>query len=308
MKKLKVLGCDLDVKISPTFLQSAACPFCLKCKYIDHIENVYIRVNTLRGQAAHEAIAELTQMALDEKMPVQELSDEQVFEAAVRHTPSEIVSEQNNILKWTLLWRDRFKLSKHHFGHEERMALDDAFQECPWDEASYRGIVDILEVAGPHAIVTDYKSQARPMSQHELDNHDQLTHYCWLVDKQYGGEGRGIKRYSGRIWYLQYGFYHQTERTREDLALYEKRMHAQVQKIADISSWDPVPCDHCVVCDFVHICPIAENVSSPPSRCSTLWPPPSAASSSNNFRPYSSSRNAPSSSSPLIRLQCIEGF
>jgi len=261
MKKLVVLGQELNLKVSPSFLQKAACPFCLKCAYIDKVEDRYIRVNTLRGSASHEAIADLTRIAVDDEVPFADLSDDQVADAVQKNTPHEIVAELGRVLAWVKLWRDRFVRTRHFVGHEERMAINDDYEECSWDDASYRGIIDYLEInPGNHAVITDYKTSAHILSQGELDQHDQLTFYAWLIRKFYPH----VKSFTCRIWYLAYGFYAETTRTVEQLEAYEQRMDLQVRKVMDIQEWIPLPGEQCGVCDYVHICPITKDLSGPP--------------------------------------------
>jgi hypothetical protein len=260
VKKLMVLGQELSLKVSPSFLQKAACPFCLKCAYIDKVEDRYIRVNTLRGSASHEAIAELTRIAVEDEIPLRELTDDQVQACVHKHTPHEIIAEQASILKWVYLWRDRFVMTKSFVGHEEKMAIGEDYEECAWDEASYRGIVDYLEITATHADITDYKSSAHVLSQGELDTHEQLTFYAWLIHKFYPH----VKTFSCRIWYLQYGFYGETRRTVDDINFYEQSMDLKIQKVMDIQDWSALPGEQCGVCDYVHLCPIAADVSGPP--------------------------------------------
>lgn len=265
MKKLVVLGHELNVKVSPTFLQNAACPLCLKLQYIDRVEDRYIRVSALRGSAAHEAIADLTSIAITDKMPIQELSDDALLSAVSKYTPHEIFAEIGNVLRWVRLWRDRYKINLDHYvGHEEKMAIDDDGEECAWDTAAFRGIVDYIDIRpGGHCIITDYKSQAGVFSQARLDNHDQLTFYCWLASKFYGTR---IKQFSARIWYLQYGFYGETTRTMQDINAFEQQLHVQVEKVMEIDNWNPIPGDHCGLCDFIHLCPVGQDNSEVPQQ------------------------------------------
>jgi hypothetical protein len=264
MKKLTVLGQDVRVRVSPTFLQNAACPLNLKLTYVDKVEDHFLRVSTIRGSAAHEAIADLTKMAVDEEMPFNELTDDDVIAAVQKHTPHEIYAELGNILRWVRLWRDRYQYSKDLVGFEERLAVYDTpnWDEAPWDEADIRGILDWIEINNVHrhCIITDYKSRAGILSQGELDAHEQLSFYAWLVSKFYPH----VETFTVRIWYLQYGFAGETSRTAQQIADYEDQMRLQIAKVLDIQSWDPIPGDHCGVCNFIHMCPVAKDLGPVP--------------------------------------------
>ena len=261
-----ILGEQLPIKLSPTFLERAACPLCLKWTYIDQIVTQYTRTNALRGAAAHLAIAVLTRRCLDERITPDRLSDEQLRRAIAESTQHEIYAEIGRIFEWIALWRERFDLQAQDLiGFEEKMAIDEKFAEVGWHEASYRGIVDVLHNPGRTAIITDYKSQPNILSQTALDQHDKGTFYCWLTSKFYPH----LEHFFFRIWYLRYGFYAETRRTRRQLDLFEQTLLVRKQKLTEIRSWDPIAGDHCGVCDFIHLCPLGHAASPPPSEVVT---------------------------------------
>jgi hypothetical protein len=256
-----ILGERLPLKLSPTFLQRAACPLCLKWTYIDNVVTRHSRTSAVRGAAAHLAIAVLTKLCLDQKIAPTELADEQLRKAIADGTPHEVYAEIGNIFDWVAQWRDRFFLRhKQLVGFEEKMAIDESFHEAAWHEAAYRGIVDVIHIVDrTTAIVTDYKSQPNVLSQTALDQHVQGSFYCWLVSKFYPH----IEEFVFRVWYLRYGFYAETRRTRRQLELFEQQMLVQKQKIAEIENWEPIAGEHCGVCDFIHICPLGRSGASP---------------------------------------------
>ncbi len=152
------------------------------------------------------------------------------------------------------LWRDRYKLSKHIVGQEEKLAIDEDFKECDWSEAAYRGITDVIAIRGTHCIVDDYKSQPHVLSQSDLDEHYQLTFYCWLVSKFYPF----VKTFQARIWYLRYGFYASTPRSAEQLEEFEAGLMLKVDKVMSIQDWNPAPGSYCKWCDHTGRCPVGQ--------------------------------------------------
>lgn len=257
MKVLKINGEEVKLKLSHSFMQTAQCPLALKLRYVDHLDDRFVRVAAERGKAGHEALEEIITHCLEDDCDIEDVDDEMVRDIVQRHTPHTILSEVGNIFSWVQLWRDRFKLPKDIYGHEEKIAIDDEFDECDWDDASYRGVVDLLQIKRDLAVITDWKSQPHILSKTDLGEHEQLTMYCWLVWKMYPH----VKRFKARIWYLRYGFYSETVRTEEQLVAFEHALMIKERKIAEIDNWDPIPGKNCGYCDFVHRCPLAMDLS-----------------------------------------------
>lgn len=262
MKKLKVLDSELEIRLSPSFIQNAACPAYLKARYIDRVRDRFVRVEAERGKAAHGAIAELLTYAINHKIDIEDLDEGMVRDAVQKHISHRILSEVGLVLSWVMLWRERFRLPRNVHGVEDRLALNDEFDECAWDDASYRGILDLHQIADTHCVITDWKSQPYIVPQSELDQPlgtdmaEQLTFYAWLAWKTYPT----LETFTVRIWYLRYGFYMETSRREEDLVAFENALMIKERKITEIDSWDPIPGKHCQFCDYIHICPIAQDL------------------------------------------------
>jgi len=263
VKLIKVMGQELKLRLSPTFIQNAACPAYLKFKYVDKVGSKWVRVEAERGKAAHEAIRELTEFCMAEKQEIAEIEDGMLREALQKYLPQRIVSEAGLVMDWLRLWRDRWKLPKNIHGVEEKIALNDEYDECEWDNASYRGIIDVNQITNDHCIITDYKSQPHIIPESELaqafgsDIAEQFTFYAWLTWKMYPY----LKTFTVRLWYLRYGFYQEASRTLEDLVLFEHALLLKEKKISEIDNWDPQPGKHCQYCEYIHLCPIAQDLS-----------------------------------------------
>lgn len=261
-----ILGETLSVPLSPTFLQHASCPLCLRWSYVDKSVPRLPRLSTLRGAVAHLAIALLSEHCMKADTPPSQLTDTHLRNAIVVSAPHEVYSELGTIFEWLSLWRERFALRpKHLVGYEERMAIDETFREVVWSQAAYRGIVDVIHLVGRTAIVTDYKGKPNVLSQAALAEHEQGWFYCWLVSKFYPQ----AEEFVFRIWYLRYGFYAETRRTRRQLDAFEQVLFMKRDKIAAIERWEPIAGQHCAVCDFVPICPLATGASELPVQIRT---------------------------------------
>ena len=256
-KILEVNGEKLTIKISPTFLDKAACPKYLHLHYIKKVDDRYIRVAAERGSAVHAVLAELLILCQEAQIQPSSLSIDQIAESVRRHTAHRILPETGEILAWCRLWAERYKISKHIYGVEEKVGLDADFDDTEWDLASYRGILDVVDVEKNHLTVTDWKSQPHILNQSELDAHDQMTMYCWLASKLYPH----IETFTARIWYLRYGFHAETQRTMADLEAFEQALMIKEQKILDIDNWEPIPGKHCQYCDVIRHCTLANDLS-----------------------------------------------
>lgn len=267
MKLLRVLDNELKVRVSPSFLRRAACPLALRLEYVDKVPTRFTRTNARAGTAAHEAIAKLTELAMENRIQPREFDNKVIEEYTMASCGHDLFEQMGEVLEWVTKWRDNFRLDhKAIVGVEERVAINEQHEECAWDVASYRGILDLIEVhGGKDAVITDHKSQPNVLSQTELDRHEQLTFYCWLNSKFYPS----VKTYRARIFYLRYGFYAETERTHADIQAFERILEMKVRKIMDIQSWDPVPGDHCGMCDFVDRCSFATELPEVPRHIIT---------------------------------------
>lgn len=261
-----ILGETLAQPLSPTFLERAACPLCLRWSYLDKSVPRQPRLSTLRGAVAHVAIAILTEQCLKAAILPSELTDTQLRNAIVVSAPHEVFGELGRIFEWLTLWRARFPLQPQHLvGYEERMAIDEAFGEVVWSKAAYRGIVDVIHIIGRTAIVTDYKGKPNVLSPTALADDEQGWFYTWLVSKFYPQ----VNEFVFRIWYLRYGFYAETRRNRRELAAFEQRLQMKQDKIAGIECWEPIAGQHCGVCDFVACCPLANDDAELPIQIRT---------------------------------------
>lgn len=264
MKTVEILGHLLNIKLSPSFMKNAKCPLYLKLHYVDRIVINEASIPAERGRTAHAVIADLVKLCNSEEMQPEDIGHELIREGLMKHTPHVILDEVDLIFEWLVLWASRYKISPHLYSFEEKIALDENFQDTEWDNGSYRGILDIINIVDELCIVEDWKSQPNILSKTDLnsptgsDASRQLTHYCWLASKRHPD----LEEFKARIWYLRYGFYHETERTLDQLDIYENALLVKERKISEIDNWDPVSGDQCNYCEYHSMCPLAADTST----------------------------------------------
>lgn len=257
MKILEINGESLKIRISPSFLTNAACAAYLKFHYVDKIEKKSPRVPAERGKVMHEAIADLVRECHESDEKICDITDARLLEALEENMTHDAMPEIANMVSWLKKWRDNYVLPGNIYGIEEMIALDEEFDETSWETGSYRGIIDLLEVKGSEATVTDWKSQANILNAQELQENEQLTIYSWLLWKMYPH----LKTFKVRIWYLRHGFYHETVRTEEQLIEYEQVLMLKEKRIENIENWSPTPGSHCGYCDYKYDCDLAQDLS-----------------------------------------------
>ena len=264
--RIEVLGETLVIKASPSFLKQAACPRSLHEGYVRKSEDRTVRLEAVRGRVVHEILAELTRLCLERKIQPQRLRPEEARQVIIAALPHEMYDEVGLILAWVALWRERYELSRHIAGHEDRLAIYFDGREAPWDDADARGIFDEITIEQKLCRVTDYKSQAQILSQQALREHEQMLFYCWMLWRFYPH----LDTYSARIWYLRYGFAQEVHYSVDELKRFEERLFVKLELIRKIGSWAPIAGTHCNVCDFVHTCPIGNDASLLPEEILTV--------------------------------------
>lgn len=203
----------------------------------------------------HSAIDDLMRFTEEEKIKVKDIPFKFVREKLAEYTTPLILSETGMMTECMRNWHDKYEKSEYLYGIEEKVALDENFKETDWSNGSFRGILDVVDIQGDTCIVTDWKSQINQLTKAEIEDHEQMTHYCWLAWRLYPH----LKKFKIRIWYLRYKYYQETERTIEQLKRYEESMMVAIMATERMSNFDPVPGAPCHYCDYQHKCPLLES-------------------------------------------------
>ena len=222
------------------------CPFAFKKTYIEKTPRLRLE-NLEFGAAVHNIIKDI----LDARLAGQDYNIQDLISHNTPHSISPRIAE---ILSIVNLFESRFKMDMNYVvGVEEKMSLDEAGDEAPWDRSYLRGIIDILEINGNHAIITDHKTQYNILSNAEMDSHEQLTFYCLLTKYFYPQ----VERFTVRIYFARYGITKQTTRTMEEILSHEEVVKAKIEAIEGIEEWVPIPGSTCTICEHMHLCPLA---------------------------------------------------
>jgi hypothetical protein len=151
-------------------------------------------------------------------------------------------------------------------GVEEQITLDaEGKLVHAWDEAAFGGYLDLVQLRGRTLRVTDYKNQHNILNREELDAHRQGTFYLMLARKLY----ERVDTFEFAIYYARHGFMHVTERSQEQLDAMEQEVAVRIDAIRKWESFDPLPGEHCTICDARFTCPKGQDMSPVPEAIIT---------------------------------------
>lgn len=224
------------------------CPFAFKKTYIERATKRRLE-NLEFGAAVHDIIRDILECRLKGE-PIDD-----VMGIISQNTPHSVSHRLEEIVGIIKTFQERFRMNMQYVvGVEEKVSIDRDGNECPWDIGYLRGIVDILEINGDHATITDHKTQFNILSDGDMDNHEQLSFYCLLIKSFYPQ----VEKFTVRIYFARYGVTKQSTRTMEDVVRYADVVESRIQSIERIEEWVPIPGPTCTICEHIHLCPLAQ--------------------------------------------------
>lgn len=232
-------------------IQRGHCPFSFKRRYIDKAKGIPGE-QLLFGQVVHRIIADILNALV---------KHHEVFypEIIKEHTPVRLINRVEEIQHLIDIFREKFDVNYDNVvGIEEKVAIDLRGYGTDWDAAYIRGILDIVEIEGKHATITDHKTQYNILSDDDMRNNPQLTFYALLTKMFYPQ----VETFTVRIYFARYGFTKASERTLEDIHRYWNTLQIQIGTIENIDEWIPIPGQTCSICEYMHECPLAAYDSS----------------------------------------------
>ena len=153
-------------------------------------------------------------------------------------------------------------------GTEEHLAIrweNNKWVECGWDEADFRGKVDILSISGERATFIDHKTQ--PFV--ETADTYQMGFYAWMIKVHYPKVKivESILHFaSPEINYFSepYGW------TEDDISNIETQSRLNVSAIESLESFPEVPNYYCKYCPLLLSCTVAKDFYSKKSAYGKL--------------------------------------
>ncbi len=226
------------------------CPFAFKKTYIEKVQKRRLE-NLEFGAAVHDIIADI----LEARLKGEGMNRDDVIGIINHRTPHSVSHRIEEVMGIINIFQDKFRMNMRDVvGVEEKISIDSDGNEAPWESGHLRGIIDILEINGNHAIITDHKTQFNVLSDRDMDSHEQLSFYCLLIKSFYPQ----VEKFTVRIYFARYGVTKQSTRTMEDLVRYLDVVESRIQSIEGIEEWVPIPGPTCTICEHIHLCPLAQ--------------------------------------------------
>jgi tellurite resistance-related uncharacterized protein len=133
-------------------IQTGYCPLAFKKRYIDQDQGVQ-RGNAGFGKVVHLIIADIIKAQVDNVAY-------DVTELIKFHMPHDLLPRLGEMQDIFETFTKRFHFNKSNVvGVEEAVAVDFDGREAPWAQSYLRGVLDVIEIDGEHATVTDHKTQ-----------------------------------------------------------------------------------------------------------------------------------------------------
>lgn len=226
------------------------CPFAFKKTYIEKAPRKRLE-NLEFGAAVHDIIKDI----LEIRLKGGSVSKSDVMDIIGHNTPHSVSYRLEEIIGIIETFQKKFRMNMQHVvGVEEKISIDRNGNETPWDIGYLRGIVDIIEINGNHATITDHKTQFNILSDRDMDSHGQLSFYSLLTKSFYPQ----VEKFTVRIYFARYGITKQSTRTMEDIVRYADVVESQIKSIEEIEEWVPIPGSTCSICEHIHLCPLAQ--------------------------------------------------
>ena len=226
------------------------CPFAFKKTYIEKAPKKRLE-NLEFGAAVHDIIKDVLEVRLGGGT----VSHDEIMGIINHNTPHSISHRVEEIIGIIRTFQGKFRMNMQNVvGVEEKISIDRDGKESPWESGYLRGIVDILEIDGDHATITDHKTQYNILSDADMASHEQLSFYCLLTKSFYPQ----VEKFTVRIYFARYGITKKSTRTMEDVVRYADVVESRIQSIEGIEEWVPIPGPTCTICEHIHLCPLAQ--------------------------------------------------
>lgn len=232
---------------SHTQLEEFRCPLRWKRRRIDR-EPEPVSDALLKGRLAHDVVAAYLRHLLEHRLEtdvtaIDEIAKRSFFEPTQPHGLP--FSEFQEILRMAKAFAGRFV-----FDYRTTVEI-----EQPWalelgDNAYFWVILDLLQIDGVRAIITDFKTDWHVRAQTDLEHDSQLHTYCWAVHREFPH----ITEFTVRLDFLRHGVVREAEFNLEVVDEADTMIRASVAAIQREKLFQPNPGKHCGFCPYVASC------------------------------------------------------
>lgn len=126
------------------------------------------------------------------------------------------------------------------------------------DKFTFWAVIDLLQINGDLAIITDHKTDHQVRSQTDIERDPQLAIYCWTVKKTYPQ----VQRFKVGLDFVRHGVTREAEFDLSIVEKTEKRIFGMIDTIEREKKFEPRPGAFCSWCSFVDRCEAAKEAAS----------------------------------------------
>jgi len=229
------------------------CPCAYKFKYVDHVPEAPSEAMAI-GRVVHEAIAEYNRHLLKNKL--------ETDVTAVMEIAYGIFYKETNIIGTSRLDEieqimENFAQS-HIFNLKTTVGVEETIKTQISDDAYFMGIIDLLEIDGNTATITDYKTDWAVRPQYEVDRDFQLRVYAWLVAQEYPQ----VINFKTRLDFVRHSIIREVEMDIGDVIRTEAKLFRIIRLIENEREFPPKPGAGCAWCSYIEKCSALKNISN----------------------------------------------
>jgi RecB family exonuclease len=163
---------------------------------------------------------------------------------------------------------ERYRLRYNNvLDSEMSLSMDASWKPVAWDAPTVRvrGRVDLLEVSGRSAIVSDWKTQRQIPSQAAVERMISPRMYAALVS----AHNPGITQITVEFWFWRHGVARRVSFSLPELDEAKRFVERQAQRAdqliansQDASAFPATPSTACVHCSYQTVCPAKDQLSA----------------------------------------------
>lgn len=229
------------------------CPRQFKFRYVDRIAEAPSEP-LLIGQVVHEIIAEYNSHLLASNLQTDFTALRGIMNRVLYEGPKGPIGSGLPTSRLHEVERIVVEYGESHVfypgrvvGIEEKLRLP---MTVDGHQVNFWAVLDLLEIVGDLAIITDYKTDHQLRSYSATEHDLQLAIYAWAVKQEYPQ----VNQFQACLDFVRHRVVREVELD-PDVTRTEKRIHGLIRQIQRDTAFAPRPGAGCSWCSYIAQCP-----------------------------------------------------